>query len=259
MKGTVPALAVEQLRVNLFSDRREMGLAAARSVAEKMREILSVRKTLSIVFASAPSQDEFLEELSRSPGIGWSHVTAFHLDEYVGLSREASESFGNFLRTRLFDKVHPGTVHYLNGMAADLEGECRRYAGLLKEHPLDVACIGIGENGHLAFNDPPFADFQDPWAVKVVELDSVSRQQQIHDGCFRSLEEVPKKAITLTIPAILSAKFIYCIVPAHSKAEAVKRTLEGRISPSCPASILRTHPEAVLFLDTDSARLLKMG
>jgi glucosamine-6-phosphate deaminase len=259
MKGMVSEFAVEQLQVRLFSKRSEMGQAAAQTVAERMREVLRAREAFSMVFASAPSQNEFLEELSQSPGIGWSHVTAFHLDEYVGLSGEASESFGNFLRARLFDKVHPGTVYYLNGMATDLEGECKRYAGLLKEHPLDIACIGIGENGHLAFNDPPFADFQDPWTVKVVELDPVSRQQQIRDGCFESLEEVPKKAITLTIPAILSAKFIYCIVPASSKAEAVKRTLEGPISPSCPASVLRTHPEAVLFLDTGSAQLLKRG
>jgi glucosamine-6-phosphate deaminase len=197
--------------------------------------------------------------LSQSAGIGWSHVTAFHLDEYLGLSEKAPESFGNFLRARLFEKVHPGKVHSLNGMVVDLEAECKRYSDLLEEHPLDIACIGIGENGHLAFNDPPSADFQDPRRVKVVELDPVSRQQQIRDGCFANLEEVPKKAITLTIPAILSARFIYCIVPASSKAEAVKRTLEGPISPSCPASVLRTHPEAVLFLDTSSARLLRMG
>ncbi len=231
----IRAFAVEKLQVKIFSNRREMGKAAGQSVAEKMREILKVRKALSIVFASAPSQNEFLEELSQSPGIDWRNVTAFHLDEYVGLSSEAPESFGHFLRVKLFEKVRPGNVYYLNGMAGDLEAECKRYAGLLKDHPLDVACIGIGENGHLAFNDPPFADFQDPLLVKIVELDLVSRQQQVHDGCFKSLQEVPQKAITLTIPAILSAKFIYCMVPAHSKAEAVKRTLQGPISTDCPA------------------------
>ncbi len=259
MEDMVSAFAVEKLQVKIFSNRREMGKAAGRSVAEKIREILGKRKALSIVFASAPSQNEFLEELSQSPGIHWNEVTAFHLDEYIGLSTDAPESFGHFLRVKLFEKVHPGNVYYLNGMAGDLEAECKRYAGLLKDHPLDVACIGIGENGHLAFNDPPFADFQDPLIVKIVELDLVSRQQQVHDECFKSLQEVPQKAITLTIPAILSAKFIYCMVPAHSKAEAVKRTLEGSISMSCPASILRTHHEAVLFLDTDSARLIKIG
>jgi len=181
-------------------------------------------------------------------------VTAFHLDEYVGLSSEAPESFGNFLRVKLFEKVHPGNVYYLNGMAGDLEAECKRYAGLLEDHPLDIACIGIGESGHLAFNDPPFADFQDPLLVKVVELDLVSRQQQVRDGCFQNLEEVPRKAITLTIPAILSAKFIYCMVPAHSKAEAVKRTLQDSVSTDCPATILRKHDNAILFLDRGSGK-----
>jgi len=255
----IRGFAVEKLQVKVFSNRREMGKAAGQSVAEKMKEILKARKALSIVFASAPSQNEFLEVLSQSQGIDWNKVTAFHLDEYVGLSSEAPESFGNFLRTRFFEKVRPGRVFYLNGMTEDLEAECKRYAGLLRDHTLDVACIGIGENGHLAFNDPPFADFQDPLLVKIVELDLVSRQQQVHDGCFKSLQEVPKKAITLTIPAILSAKFIYCMVPAHSKAEAVKRTLQGSVSTDCPATILRKHENAILFLDSDSARLIKMG
>lgn len=255
----IRAFAVEKLQVKIFSNRREMGKAAGRSVAEKIREILKVRKALSIVFASAPSQNEFLEELSQSPCIHWNKVTAFHLDEYIGLSTDAPESFGHFLRVMLLEKVRPGNVYYLNGMAGDLEAECKRYAGLLKDHPLDVACIGIGENGHLAFNDPPFADFQDPLIVKIVELDLVSRQQQVRDGCFKSLQEVPQKAITLTIPAILSAKFIYCMVPTPSKAEAVKRTLEGPISTDCPASILRKYENGILFLDSDSAKLVGPG
>jgi glucosamine-6-phosphate deaminase len=253
----IPAFAVEKLQVKLFSNRREMGKAAGQLVAEMIREILKVRKALSIVFASAPSQNEFLEELSQSPGIDWGNVTAFHLDEYVGLSNEAPESFGHFLRVKLFEKVRPGNVYYLNGMAGDLEAECKRYAGLLENHPLDIACIGIGENGHLAFNDPPFADFQDPLLVKIVELDLLSRHQQVRDGCFKSLQEVPQKAITLTIPAILSAKFIYCMVPAHSKAEAVKKTLQDSVSTDCPATILRKHENAILFLDRDSAKLVR--
>jgi len=257
MRGMVSAFEVENLQVRIFSNRREMGKAAGQSVAEKMREILRMRKALSIVFASAPSQTEFLEELSQSPGIDWSKVTAFHLDEYIGLSGEAPDSFGHFLGVKLFEKVHPNNVYYLNGMAEDFDAECKRYAGLLNDHPLDVACIGIGENGHLAFNDPPFANFQDPLLVKIVELDLVSRQQQVRDGCFQNLEEVPQKAITLTIPAILSTPFIYCVVPASSKAEAVRRTLEGPISESCPASILRTHKDAILFLDRDSAQWIK--
>jgi glucosamine-6-phosphate deaminase len=249
MGGLVRALTVEKLRVKIFSNRREMGKAAGRSVAEKIREILKVSKALSMVFASAPSQNEFLEELSQSRSIHWNKITAFHLDEYIGLSTDAAESFGYFLRVGLFEKVHPGNVYYMNGMAEDTEAECKRYAALLKDHPLDIACIGIGENGHLAFNDPPFADFQDPLLVKIVELDPVSRQQQVHDGCFKSFQEVPRKAITLTIPAILSARFIYCMVPGLTKTEAVRRTLEDSVSTDCPATILRQHDNAVLFLD----------
>ena len=249
MEGLVRAFTVEKLRVQIFSDRREMGKVAGQSVAEKIREILKTEKALSMVFASAPSQNEFLEELSQSPGIHWNKITAFHLDEYIGLATDAAESFGHFLRVKLFEKVHPGNVYYMNGMAEDTEAECKRYAALLKDHPLDIACIGIGENGHLAFNDPPFADFQDPLLVKIVELDPVSRQQQVHDGCFKSFQEVPRKAITLTIPAILSARFIYCMVPGLTKTEAVRRTLEDSVSTDCPATILRQHDNAVLFLD----------
>jgi len=252
----IQALAVEKLKVKIFASRKEMGRNAGQSVAEEMRRGLEVKENLSVVFASAPSQNEFLEELSESRGISWNRVTVFHLDEYVGLSSNAPESFGHFLAVKLFQKVDPGKVYYLNGTAADLEGECKRYADLLRKYPLDIACIGIGENGHLAFNDPPFADFQDPLPVKVVELDLVSRQQQVRDGCFRSLQEVPRRAITLTLPTILSARSITCMVPARSKAQAVRRTLQGPVSTDCPATILRRHDHAVLFLDRDSAELL---
>jgi len=255
----IRAFAIEKLQVRVFPNRKEMGQSAGRLVAEKMKEISRMKGSLAIVFASAPSQNEFLDELNQSPGIDWSKVTAFHLDEYIGLSTDAPESFGHFLRVKLFGKVGPRHVHYLNGLADDLEAECKRYADLLRDHPLDIACIGIGENGHLAFNDPPVADFQDPLFVKVVELDLVSRQQQVRDGCFKNLQEVPKKAITLTIPAIVSAKFICCVVPGPTKGEAVKRTLQGSVSTDCPAGILRTHKNAILFLDRSSARLIQTG
>ena len=257
MTGRVQAFAVEKLQVKIFSNRREMGKVAGQSVAEKMREIFKTKESLSIVFASAPSQNEFLEELSQNPGIHWNRVTAFHLDEYIGLPPDAPESFGHFLRVKLFEKVHLGNVYYLNGMVGDLEAECNRYGDLLKDHPLDIACIGIGENGHLAFNDPPFANFQDPLMVKVVELDVVSRKQQVRDGCFKNLQEVPQRAITLTIPVILSAAFIYCMVPGPTKIEAVRRTLQDSVSTDCPATILRKHGNAILFLDRDSAKLVR--
>jgi glucosamine-6-phosphate deaminase len=211
-----------------------------------------------MVFASAPSQEEFLEELSQSDGISWNRITAFHLDEYIGIPGDAPQNFGHFLRVRLFEKVCPAKVYYINGMAQDPEAECGRYGSLLKNHPFDIACVGIGENGHLAFNDPPVADFHDPLPVKVVDLDAISREQQVHDKTFPDIESVPRKAITLTLPSIFSAKFIYCMVPAPSKAEAVRRTLEDPISTHCPATILRRHENATLFLDRDSAKLIRL-
>ena len=181
------------------------------------------------------------------------------MDEYVGLPLTAPQNFGFFLRERLFDKVHPGRVHYIDGMAEDPQAECDRYSSLLRDHPFDIACVGIGENGHLAFNDPPVADFNDPLWVKIVELDLASRQQQVHDGCFEDLASVPKKAITLTIPALFRSKFIYCMVPAATKAEAVKKTLRGPISTACPATILRRHQDAILFLDQESSRRIDLN
>jgi glucosamine-6-phosphate deaminase len=256
MKHTTRSFVVEKLKVNIFPDRIAMGQAAGQAVAKKMKEMLKGKEHLFMVFAAAPSQNEFLGELSRVRGLDWKRVSAFHLDEYVGLSEAAPQNFGRFLRERLFDKVSPGKIHYLNGMAQDPEGECERYAALFKDHSFDIACIGIGENGHLAFNDPPVADFKDPKSVKVVEMDLTSRQQQVNDGCFGILEEVPKKAMTLTLPTIYSAKFIYCMVPGPTKADAVKKTLEGPITTDCPASILRRHEQATLYIDEDSARTI---
>lgn len=256
MSREIGSFVVDKLKVRIFKDRKALGQAAGEAVAEKMREMLRCQKELFMVFAAAPSQNEFLEELGIRTGVEWGRVAAFHLDEYLGLPDTAPQSFGHFLRERLFEKVHPGRVHYLNGMAEDAEKECDRYAAFFKNHPFDIACIGIGENGHLAFNDPHVADFNDPVSIKVVELDLVSRQQQVNDRSFQNLESVPRKAITLTLPTIFSAKFIYCMVPAITKAQAVKRTLEGPISPDCPATILRKHENTTLFLDKDSAKFI---
>jgi glucosamine-6-phosphate deaminase len=247
---------IEKLNVKICPNRMVMGKAAAQTVSAKMKEMLKKKETLFMVFASAPSQNEFLEELSKMPELDWKRVTAFHLDEYVGLPNTSPQSFGHFLRERLFEKVRPGEVYYLDGMAVDPEAECERYAALLRNRPLDIACIGIGENGHLAFNDPHVARFDDPKSVKGVELDLVSRQQQVNDGCFQDLAKVPSKAMTLTLPTILSAKFIYCFVPGPTKAEAVEKTLMGPITTDCPATILRKHDDATLFLDEDSAKLI---
>jgi len=241
------------LFVEIHPDRRSLGRAAGVAVAAKLRELLGQQTRVRMVFAAAPSQNEFLETLSAAEGIDWKRVTAFHMDEYLGLSAEAPQSFRRYLKEHLFDRVHPGEVYLLRGETPSPEEECGRYADLLAEAPIDIVCLGIGENGHLAFNDPPVADFADPKMVKVVQLDEACRRQQVHDGCFARLEEVPTHAITLTIPVLFSGGWLYCVVPGPTKREAVKNALTGPISTACPASILRIHPRARLYLDRDSA------
>lgn len=245
---------VDSLQVLVFADRAKMGRAAGQAVAEKMRVLLEKQNEVRMIFAAAPSQNEFLTELARTTQIDWARVTAFHMDEYLGLPGEAPQGFGRFLRERLFDKVPFKAVNYIRAAASDVQEECNRYAGLLREAPIDMVCMGIGENGHIAFNDPPVANFNDPEWVKVVELDETCRQQQVNDGCFESLAEVPRHAITLTVPTLMSAKSIFVMVPGTNKAQAVYNTLKGSIDTACPASILRQHKQAVLYLDLDSAQ-----
>jgi glucosamine-6-phosphate deaminase len=244
------------LRVEVYGSRALMGQAAAPDVGAHMRAILKSKDDLSMVFA-APSQNEFLAALSTLEGIAWNKVVAFYMDEYVGLAEEAPQRFGNFLRERLFDHVKLGAVHYLDGNASDLGEECRRYARLLSQRTPEIVCLGTGENGHIAFNDPGVADFEDSQVIKIVELDELCWLQQVHEGCFPSVEAVPKQALTMTVPALTSGDSLYCIVPGSRKAEAVRETLYGPISEHCPASISRRHDRAVLYLDSDSARLLK--
>lgn len=249
-------LQVNRLRVEIYADREKMGIAAAYAVAMRMKEVIADRGEVVMVFAAAPSQHEFLATLSSLAGIAWDKVIAFHMDEYIGLPADAPQSFGNFLRERLFEPVKPGTVYYLNGQASDPEEECKRYAKLLEAHPVDIVCAGIGENGHLAFNDPPVADFADPLKVKVVQLDETCRMQQVHDGCFPDLDSVPTHALTMTIPALMAARWIYAVVPGPTKARAIKDTLTGPISTHCPATALRQHPNSILYINRDSASLL---
>jgi len=255
-EGLIKEFKAGELAVRIYENRQFMGEAAAKVVAEKMRKVIARKGMVSMVFAAAPSQEEFLAALRSMKNLEWHKVIAFHLDEYVGITSDLPQSFRKFLKDRLFDKVDIGKVYLINGDAEDLKKEAERYSNLLRKYGLDIACVGIGENGHLAFNDPHVADFNDPLMVKVVELDEVCRWQQVHDGCFPSIELVPKKAITLTMPTIFNADFISAVVPASSKAEAVKKTVYGPISTSCPASILRKHKDAILFLDRDSASLL---
>ncbi len=250
----------DELLIRAYPTRAEMGAAAAAEVSAKIRALLAEKPFLRMVFAAAPSQEDFLQVLRADDSIDFSRIVAFHLDEYVGLAKDAPPGFGNFLRARLFDRVTFRQVHFMDGLAPDIAAECRRYGALLNEAPPDIACIGIGENAHLAFNDPPVADFADRDAVKVVELDQVCRVQQVHDGCFTRLEQVPTHALTMTIPAILAAAHIYSIVPAKTKANAVYHSLNDPISTAWPASVLRRCPGAVLYLDADSAaRLPEVG
>lgn len=242
---------VDRLAVEVYADRSALGVAAGTAVATRMRDLLASQRSVRMVFAAAPSQDELLSTLSAAHELDWSRVEAFHLDEYVGLAPGDPRSFGRYLATHLFEQVGPGAVHAIDGSAAPDE-ECKRYAELLLSEPVDILCLGIGENGHLAFNDPPYADFDDPAAMKAVALAPASRRQQVHDGCFARLEDVPTHALTLTVPALMAAQDAFCVVPGAAKRAAVERTLRGDVEPACPASILRRHPRARLYLDRDS-------
>lgn len=252
----VREFTVDSLRVKVFPDRNALGKAAASEVADEIRRVSRVKTNLNVIFAAAPSQNEFLNELSRAEDVEFSRIIAFHMDEYLGLQESAEQRFGNYLKRRLFTRVEFKQVHYLEPSDEDPEAECTRYAALLADNPADIVCMGIGENGHIAFNDPSVADFGDPQAVKVVALDEKSRLQQVHDKCFSRLEEVPRRAVTLTIPALFKAEFICCVVPGRSKAEAVKCTLREAVAPGCPASILRRHRNATLFLDVESSKFV---
>ncbi len=243
------------LDVRVFADKLTLGTYAAGMVAAQLRTAIETRGDANVVFATGASQYEFLTALIQTEGVDWSKVTAFHLDEYLGLPASHPASFRRYLQERLFDHLPLRQTYLLAGDAVDPVEECDRYASLLAERTIDVACIGIGENGHLAFNDPP-ADFDLPDLVHVVALDEACRQQQVGEGHFPTLDDVPKQALSLSIPAIISAKTISCVVPDKRKQTAVHCTLEGPLSPNCPASVLRQHDHCRLYLDLDSAALL---
>jgi glucosamine-6-phosphate deaminase len=245
-------LTREKLKVRIFETRSLMGIAAAEALSQRIRELLETKEFVNIIFAAAPSQNEFLAEL-KEKDVDWNQINAFHMDEYVGLNRDAPQGFGNFLKERLFEKVPLREVHYLNGNATDLEQECKRYAELLDKNPTDIVCLGIGENTHLAFNDPHVADFNDPKIVKLVDLDEKCRLQQVNDGCFSTLDEVPTHALTITIPALFKADYAYAVVPGELKANAIYHTLNSKMDENYPSTILRKHKNAVLFIDEGSA------
>jgi glucosamine-6-phosphate deaminase len=247
----------DRLRTLVLPDRTAMGVAAAGHAAGRLRAVLDSRSRARVIFAAAASQADFLDALSAVDGIDWARVDAFHLDEYVGLAPGDSRSFGQWLREHIWSRVGPGRVELLDGGNPDPDAECRRYGALLDDGGIDLALIGIGENGHLAFNDPHVADFRDPLTVKVVEIDDTSRHQQVRDGAFPSFELVPKLAMTVTMSAILRSRSISVVVPGPQKAAAVAATLDGPIATSCPASALRDHPDAVLFVDPPAFALAR--
>ena len=243
---------VENLPVYIYETREEMGAAAAKDAAKRINEIIPRRGEANVIFAAAPSQNELLEGLLHSD-VDWSKVRGFHQDEYIGISAEEPAGFGCFLRRAIFDRVQFKELHFLLCAPDEAEEKCREYTELLKQYPADLIFLGIGENGHLAFNDPSVADFNDPAVIKIVELDDVCRQQQVNDGCFAKLEDVPKRAMSLSMSYLMSVPEAICVVPTNRKARAVKNALYGPEETACPASILREHKNAALYLDRDSA------
>jgi glucosamine-6-phosphate deaminase len=249
---------VDKIQGFVYPDRKVMGAAVAKAVASKISELQTAGHVVRIVFAAAPSQDDFLAALIHQPQINWQKVVAFHMDDYIGLSPESDQSFRYYLEQHLFNHVQCAQIHFIDRNAPDAQQECKRYAALLNESQIHIVCLGIGENGHIAFNDPPVADFADPETVKVVELDMACRQQQVNDGCFPTLNDVPTHAITLSIPALMSGQYLYCTVRGPRKANAVHKTFNDPISTDCPATVLRRHDNIEVFLDLDSAGLLNL-
>lgn len=243
---------IGNLAVNIYGETMAMGEAAANFVAEKLKNAIDERGGANLILATGASQFSFLAAL-QTKEIDWGKITVFHLDEYKGISDSHPASFRKYLKERILDQVAPKRIYFLNGDAEDLEGEITRYEKALTLHPIDIACIGIGENGHIAFNDPAVANFKDPKLVKVVELDEACRNQQLGEGWFPTFNDVPKQALSLTIPAIMGCRTISCVVPDERKAQAVYNALYNDINTNCPASILRMHQDTTLFLDKAAA------
>lgn len=249
----------DRLNVEVYESKDRMGRAAAARAAAEIERTTRDFQKLNLLVSTGASQFEFIDALSEMPQLSWDLVDVFHLDEYIGISASHPSSFRHWIRTRIEERWRPKSVQYIEGDAQDPEAECRRYAALIASNPIDLGFIGIGENGHLAFNDPPVADFRDEKAVKVVELDHACRTQQVNEGWFETLDDVPRHAITLTIPTIMKSRTIISVVPDQRKADAVFHALTGPIEETWPASILREHPNATLYLDAESASLIMNG
>jgi len=245
----------DQLMVKVYENKNSMGKAAAEEAAKILVDAIKEKGEATFIAATGASQFEFLENLTSISSIDWSKTSMFHLDEYVGLPETHPASFRRYLKERLINKVHPGNVYLIKGDTKNPELECERLDKIIKQTKIDVAFVGIGENGHLAFNDPP-ADFDTEKPYLVVNLNDACRKQQLGEGWFKCFNEVPKKAISISIHQIMKSKNIICTVPDKRKAKAVKNCLEKEISPLCPASILRKHPQVYLYLDKNSASLI---
>ncbi|MAE63320.1 MAG: glucosamine-6-phosphate deaminase [Phycisphaeraceae bacterium] len=256
MKDPVRSFGAGTAQVHVFADKRDMGAAAARDATAIIGRAIEQRGVARLIVGTGNSQDEVIDELTRQP-VDWKSVVLFHMDEYVGMPMTHPASFRLWLKTRLADVVGPRDAHYLAGDAADQAAECRRYADLLGEAPIDLCFIGFGENGHIAFNDPHVADFNDLETVKIVEMDEKCRAQQVGEGHFPDLASMPKEAITLTCPALFSARNLIACVPDRRKAEAAKNAIEGPLDTRCPASMVMTHANATVYLDRESASLLQ--
>jgi len=246
----------DQLSVRVFATEADLALDVASIARHHLQEVLSEKGSARVILATGNSQIQFLGALIKLGGVDWSRITLFHMDEYLGIRTDHPASFRRYMRERVEQVVKPLAFNYLEGDAMQPLDECDRYTRLLDEAPIDLCCLGIGENGHIAFNDPPVANFEDPRKVKIVKLDEGCRLQQVGEGHFPSLDAVPQYALTLTVPMLCSAERMLCVVPEERKAKAVKGSLHGPVSTDCPGSFLRTQSHATLFLDAASASLL---
>lgn len=249
----------DALEVRIFDSAANAGAAGAVLAAEAVRRMMETRGEAAVILASAVSQDAFLAAFRASAEIDWRKLTVFHMDEYAGMTADHPASFRRFQKERVLDHVPVGTFHQLRGEAEDLEAECARYAALLEAARPELVIMGVGENGHLAFIDPPVCRFDEPAKVRVVELDDICRMQQVHDGAFASLDEVPKRALSLTVPLFLSIPQALVFVNGPRKAAAIQAAIEGPIVEACPASALRRHGNATLFLDPGAASQLRQA
>jgi glucosamine-6-phosphate deaminase len=256
MTIAIKTLQIDSLPVRIYKTQEDLARDVAGIAHEYLTDVLGRKGSAAVILATGNSQIKFLEQLIALPAIDWSRITLFHMDEYLGIDANHTASFRRYMRERVEQRVKPGVFHYIQGDAALPLDECDRYARLLEAQPIDLCCLGIGENGHLAFNDPPVADFNDRHKVKIVQLDRACRQQQANEGHFPNIAAVPQYAFTLTIPTLCSAAKMLCVAPEKRKAKAVFDTLRGPISTACPASFLRKQAHAALFLDSESASLL---